>query len=400
MRKICSKNISVEKNFQEMTTKIDKLENYLTYNVGYFQNKDLVRTHCNENDLEVVANKIDDYYTTEMNHPFGIAGAVAVFECFTAGILWKFIQGAATFTNWMTSLAELAQVGIANTKVLGDPRNKDDEKAEIAKLRRESAMAWTQISAGFAGLFSYVLDFIKKGDEEIHAMSFFKKLTLSVASAVCAISMFFGFGEKTLIATVANGHSKESKNIRMNGDSDGRCAVEWTGMSIFTWFSQIKPVKAVIDFVVPYFALREGLEHLIANVVNVVIDERKHNFHDLFGKTTKNILEKIFFISSEHHDQIQGKTYWPFNTEWFLGTSQQDGFRTRVIVPILRFFGCRQYLPLINLMGDIDKKGVIVRIKKLGESVSEKTQELAKPGITITTSDQSSRKQSTVRAQA
>lgn len=385
-----------------MTLNIDKLEKNSTsaFNVGYFQDKDLVRTHCNENDLKTVADKIGDYYTKEMNHPFGIAGAVAVFECFTAGILWKFIQGAATFTNWMTSLAELAQVGIANTKVLGDPRDKDDEKAEIAKLRRESAMAWTQVSAGFAGLFSYVLDFVKPGDEEIHTMSFFKKLTLSVASAVCAVSMFFGFGEKTLIATIANGHSEESKNIRMNGDSDGRCAIEWSGMSIFTWFSQIKPVKAVIDFVVPYFALREGLEHFMANDVNVVIDERRHKFEDLFGKTTKKILEIIFFISSEHHNKIQGKTYTPFNTEWFLGTSQQDGFRTRVIVPILRFFGCRQYLPVINFQGDIDKKEVMVSFKRLGEFVGKKTKELVRYGITRTTSDQSSRIESTVRAQA
>ena len=95
--------------------------------------------------------------------------------------------------------------------------------------------------------------------------------------------------------------------------------------------------------------------------MNLVFDDRNQNFESVFGKITKTIFEKGLFISKEQNEKKQGKISWPFNTYWFLGDNSQNGFRTRVILPILRFFRCEKDLPVCYFENNNSQRSLMVK---------------------------------------
>lgn len=292
-------------------------------------NPDLIQKHVKLN---------ENYYRNELNKKWGPAELIAYFEILTAGLLHWLIKSPATFTNAVTSVGELIQVRIANTKRLGDPLSVDPVKRKIAESRREGATAWVQFFAGLGGLLSLLMDTIKGGQKEVHELSFFKKLGLSTTSFLSTVFMLFGGGEKNLIATLSKNNSTEDDNERMNAHSDFRCFAEWATMTIFPWVTSIKPVRTIVEIVIPLLALREGIGHFVREGINSVFS---NSLNKELPHKLKNILKKIFFTNEDKHDhKTHDKVPGMFACKWFLGTEKRAGFRTKYIIPILRFFGC------------------------------------------------------------
>lgn len=318
----------------------------------------------NENSSKKITALTNHYYKKEMNKLWGFAELVALFEAFTGITLGFLMPSAATWTNALTSCGEYGQVQIARTKILGDTTEpsenaspeeikKAEKRIEDAEARREGAMAWMQLGAGALGAVSNVLDFVKKGEVDVKELSPLKKTGLSLASAVCAASMFSGWGEKSLMAAISK-DGPESDNINMNGHSDFRCFLEWTAMTTYPWVRGFDIARKTLDYLIPYLAIREGLRHLIKEGICKIVNADVRKFEDLFGKKITTVLKAIFFLNKSkakiknevainQKESVLDNWYSIpklFYSKWFLGKEEGSGFRSKVLLRILRFFGC------------------------------------------------------------
>lgn len=287
----------------------------------------------------------EDYYTNELSGFMGPSELVAWFEVFTASVLAWLIKSPATFTNAATSLGELLQVKVANTKLFGDPKSEDNGKRKEAEIRREGIMAWLQVLAGTGGLLHLGLEVVKNKEHELQELPFVQKIILSTTSLFSTVFMFFGGAEKNLIATLAKNDSTEDDCMRMNAHSDFRCFAEWGTMTIFPWISEVKPVRALVDILIPFFALREGIGHFIREGINFVFNNKVVPIKE----GTKRTLKTVFFTNGDKHDHKESNSIpWPFNTQWFLGNSKEDGVRDKYLIPLLKLFRCNPPVCFIN----------------------------------------------------
>lgn len=290
------------------------------------------RNFSNENldPFQVDANLKDNYYSKEMNKVFGVADLVAWSETLTGALLWWYVPSPATVINELTTLGELGQVQVGRMHRLDEERS-------------DGAMAWLQVLAGAGGLTSCIADLISHKERESVDLSTNQKMSLSIASFFNAVAMFFGAGEKTLIATTTTENGKRSNSMDINGKSDARCSVEWFAMSLMPWFSKFEPFKKVLDYLITYLALREGISHFVRKGVSMVFN----NTVKKLPKALEKVLRVVFLVSGKDAKTI----IWPFNKKWFFGAESDknskgetepgtQGFRAK-LMRILKGFGCK-----------------------------------------------------------
>ncbi len=300
-----------------------------------------------------ITDLANDCYKNQMNKVFGISELVALFEAFSGALLGFFMPSPATWTNALTSFGEYGQVLIARTTALGDttpaPENASEiekeeakERIKTAEERREGAMAWMQLGAGSLGAISNVLDFVRgDSDTDIQELSVLKKVGLSIASFASAVCMFFGWGEKTLMSTISK-NGPESENMRMNADSDFRCFLEWSSMTVYPWVRGFKLARKALDIIIPYLAIRNGIGHLIREGVSKIINNDKSlPLESYIGKGFTKTLSSLFLINTSKKDKEENDTVPSiFYSKWFLGDKEDNGFRSKYLLPTLKFFGC------------------------------------------------------------
>ena len=296
--------------------------------------------------IKKITNKTNDYYKKDLNMKWGIAELVALFEAFSGAVVVFFLPSAATVTNALTSCGEYGQVLIARTKSLGDTSAPDEnssldelkktnDRIKQAESRREGAMAFMQLGAGTLGAMSNVLDFVKGSTKDVQDLSVFKKVGLSAASFISSVSMFLGWGEKSIMSSISKG-GPESENMSMNAASDFRCFLEWSAMTVYPWIRGFKLARKGLDILIPYLAIREGLKHFIHEGISKVINNDVLDFKKCFGEKITNVLKFVFQIKDNKNKGIPHL----FFLNWFLGGKKGDGFRSKVLLNILRAFKC------------------------------------------------------------
>ena len=281
---------------------------------------------------EQTSNFNHTYYKQGMNASFGPAGIVALIETLTGFVIWRNERKPAPLAAFLMSVAEYFSVPIARTALLGS--------GEIGKQRREGAGAHLQGIVGLCGIGSFIHQSLKEGETE-EELSLTKKLCLTFASVVNSALMFFTFGEKALLSVTSKGiKNNECIGMALNAKSDLRTSLSWLTVGIYLWLSKIKPLKNVIDFLVPLLSLRDALAYYAEEGFSLV-------FKNSTNLKLPNGLRKFLsFITLMNGSGEFKNIPWIFDKNWFLS---KGGFRDKYLIPIFQALGCK--LPSINTNG-------------------------------------------------
>lgn len=336
-------------------------------------------TNASVEELNLAASTVDKNYAMWNKLSFsdnpqrgikkgiGLGAFIAAYETVVALALQVLERTPATFTNLFTTLSECLQVLIANydnTKVNPEEIQDVNEKKKVLKKlfrdkeKREDWINATLGVAGGIGLYKWGKEMLEsfKGEEvEVRNLPLYQKVLLSAGSFVSAVGMGAGYTEKCSFVPIAkeeNGGLR-AKEMRANGNSDFRCSVEWLFMTFFPFLVEMKPVKALIDFILPAFALMDSVGHfvekfkLVKNNNDHASCEHGHNhehgsecnhgvtglFNIVFRWFRKNMLK---VDDNGHRELVIPKVL--FN-EWFFGNKEGSGLRARILVPIYKLFG-------------------------------------------------------------
>lgn len=301
---------------------------------------------------EKVGDKSHHYYRSELNHLLGPDGIISGFDLFSNGFMWYFTKGAAPLTSFLVSIAEYLKVLIANTKLLGNP-NASGKEGEIAKQRRVGAMAWTQILAGIGGFAAFLNNITSK--EEVENLSLPKKIGLSTSMLTSALGLFTIYTEKMLVIATSKGKriGNEIAGIFLDAHNDLRAILEYLVMSVYPWVRKIKPIKMVIDLLVPVLAFRDGFGSFLTEGISKVF-KNEANFK--FPDKIRRFLKRIFYINGEFEDPIKNVNFPDIIcNDLVIG---QNGFRG-LYAPVYRALGCRNFPEVKLKNGDGNKYLVI-----------------------------------------
>ena len=296
---------------------------------------------------------------TEIKNPLriGMGPFIAITETIAAGFLVASLRTISTWINLITTLGEFYQTWAAGTDSLGDPNDKDVKKAKEAKDRREANMAGVQLFAGGVGAVGFVWDSLFEKGQDMKEVPLWKKIGLSLSSAFNGVFMLFGAAEKSLVSGISKNNEIESlmgneyEDMKINGNNDRRCTLEWSVMTALPWLSNIGLAKNVIDLFVIYGALREGIAHFLPkNKIPGLIKNLSKS--PILKKSlcyfTNPILLVKDLLKIKHNDEKEEDIIcFPFSKvkKWFLGTeSDKDGpgtsgFRYKYMLPVLKVFG-------------------------------------------------------------
>ncbi|GEM_PF-4995863 len=307
-----------------------------------------------ENLYRTVGENNHNYFRFDLNRPIGPAGIADAYDVAASAMMWAFEGGPATTTNFLASIAEYMQVYIARTKLLGDP-NAPGLMGQIAKQRREGAMAWVQAVAGVTGLAGFGLERFIPAENEYES-SIPKKIGLSAACVAGSAMMFGTYIEKALVALTSRGKTEgnECKGIKLNANSDARAIIDWLTMAVYPWVKNVRTVKAAIDLCIPLAALRDGVQHWVNEGISKVF---ANNENSHFSSSTKKLLRYLFFLPAKEN----ANSYTIpsiFTGGWLLGAGK---FRDKYLVPILRFLGCKN-IPNINVEGENGHTALVVQV--------------------------------------
>ncbi|MBI3309079.1 MAG: hypothetical protein HYZ79_06865 [Candidatus Melainabacteria bacterium] len=349
--------------------------------VGFDINGHPDLTSASQKDVEKIALQVDKHYALWNRLPFkddkenniqkglGPGLFIALFETATAWLLQHLERTPATFTNLFTTLAELAQVIIANVTApnINLDEIKDEEKIskgkkkqELLKTIRENSISGVITAAGAVGLYRWAKETIglfKDEEPEISDLSLPQKSSLSVASFLSAIGMFVGYGEKVGFAPISvnGGDMARAKEMRSNGNSDKRCSIEWLFMTAFPFLVEFKLAKAVIDFVLPAAAFLDGTGDLYEWAHAKFNQDKQesnhhtgcnhghhnhecnHGFSGLIGNVA-GFVKKLLGLTENGKKLFQVPKI--FFNKLFFGNSQNNGIRSRFLTPIYQLIGC------------------------------------------------------------
>lgn len=309
------------------------------------------RPKGNKNSIyEIVSEFNHDYYRNGLNKSLGPAGVVTMIEAASGLLVWFMNKGPATFTNFLLSLSENLTVHVSRTNLLGE--------GEVGKQRREGAVAWIQLLAGLGGYSSFLMDmFSSKAKHE--ELSIAKKIGLTGLACINSPLMFFGFGEKSLLANTSRGiKNNECDGMQLNANSDLRVVASWTAMKFYTWLSGIKPIKLLIDVALPMLALRDALGHfakegiskVFSNSLNIKLPEKISGF-----------LKKLLLIkdanSQSKNTAMRVVFRKIFLKDWFLGKGK---FRDKFLIPFFEKLGCK--VPIYNIEKNGDDNDLSISI--------------------------------------
>ncbi len=277
----------------------------------------------------------------------GTAGAVC--EVVAGGFLWRCFKGPATLVNWFTSIGEFINVAISESKT-------------ISKPKKEELLASMQIGAGILGFGGFLKERLFTHEEHDYSeIPILEKIGLSASYLVNTFFMVTGAIEKSLLSMVCNnrtenekegkgkdveGSTSEYRDCLTSAKSDRRCTVECGIATIIPWVMDFGPVKFILDVLIPYQAIREGLETYV---------DRFKDGKDIFFIPKKLQTRKMFELMEFINDPrtLLGKRerepdkftlIWPFNKflRFLVGTEPNkgsNGFRNYCIKPFYERLG-------------------------------------------------------------
>ncbi len=323
-----------------------------------------------------IARAMKSYYE-EMNiqpepskgsYKMGFGPATALYEIGVATALMVKSFSPATLINFVTSFGEFAETVIGGTSILLSDKERElkskmesttnleekellrNELEDLSEKEGESKWDWNghgsaqkaemamsgiQFSAGILGAIQMAWGKYFNRESADKEIPFVQKTLLSAGSLLSAGLMFFSSGEKSLISTFCENRSnkeikphptfKESGQMWKNAVSDARCFWEWIGMAVFPWVKEVKltnwlSAKDVFDGAITALALKEGVNY--------------------------------FAKKDSYSNDLMSYLFKPdFAKELYLGTEEKPGLRNKLLLPILRFFGCKS-APLAFISGN------------------------------------------------
>ncbi len=276
----------------------------------------------------------------------GTAGAVC--EVIAGGFLWRCFKGPATLVNWCTSIGEFINVAIS-------------ESDKISKPIKEELLASIQIGAGVLGFGGFLKERLFTHKENDYSnIPILEKIGLSASYLLNTFFMVTGAIEKSLLSMVCNNRDPEKKDATgskseyrdclTSAQSDLRCTIECGLATLIPWVMDFGPVKFILDLLMPYQAIRTGLDTYVDR-----FKDKKDIFFIPKKLQTKKTFELMEFINDprtllgERKKRIDEKftLLWPFNNflKFFIGTESDkkgegaSGFRNYCIKPFYKVLG-------------------------------------------------------------
>lgn len=294
------------------------------------------------NSHSVIGESNHSYYRNELNSGHGPAALATLYSIAVAGYMLFVEKGPAAVTNLFVNIFEASNVFFSNTTMFGDPDSSEKVEGteftvgQIAKMRKEGGMAYGQLVAGIGGFATLILDMFKAEEEK--EISNLQRGGLSVASLGAAGALFTTFAEKELCAITSRGKNKGSEvnGMKLNATSDMRASIEWAAMSIYPWMNNTKIAKTFLDVAIPFWALRDGIGHLVQHGMSPVFSQ-KPNFH--LKDSAKNIFGFFpFFIPKHGSEKLRLSVILD---QWY------SGIRNQFVVPVFKALGCKK-IPMVR----------------------------------------------------
>ena len=316
----------------------------------------------------------DEYFRKINDFPISPGMAAAGVEIIGAEALRRCFPGPATWVNLLTTIGETASVAVSGVNF------KDKQ------FLKDGFLAWFQIGAGLFGLGGFVKEtFITKKDEhDFSEIPVWEKIALSAASTLNVLSMASGAIEKSLLSMVCknaeNEKENEARSSLTSAVQDRRCILEWLAMAtLVPWFSNIGPIKKLLDILIPYQAIREGLDSFIEKPDTTLILGKKLSCSSGFQDAIKKIRDPRRMFMKVKDEKEKYHLCSPFHnfTKFLIGTESDkngpgtNGLRNYLLKPIFKFLRC-QNVPTYFLA---DKNNIVVEFEEKVAKQKEITQE-------------------------
>ncbi len=292
-----------------------------------------------------IADLGDEYFRKTNDFPMSPGMAAAGIEIIGAGALWKCFPGPATVVNLLTTVGETAQVLVSKSE-------------QLSKNVKDGLLAWFQVLSGAFGFLGVAKETLfTEHEQDYDNVPVFEKVTLSGASLLNVFLMLSGAVEKSLLSMVCWNRSDKGKKgseyrtSLTSALSDRRCNVEWALMTAVPWLSNIGLFKKVLDVVIPYQALREGLDTFIENPEASLLSEKFAKSKGFQSSIKAIVNPSSLFVkenpSDTKNEESKYKLCWPFNymTRFLLGTENdkggkgRSGLRNYLLKPMFEFLG-------------------------------------------------------------
>ena len=331
---------------------------------------DFIRTR------EKNAQLADEYFRKTNDFPVSPGMAAAGIEIVGAGALWRCFPGPATIVNLLTTVGETAQVLVSKSE-------------KFSKNVKDGLLAWCQVLSGAFGFFGVAKEtFFSEHKQDYDSVPVFEKVVLSGASVLNVFLMVSGAIEKSLLSMVCwnrENKDKEAGEYRASltsALSDRRCSVEWGLMTVVPWVSNIGFIKKILDVLIPYQALREGLDTFVEEPKAALLGKLAES--SVFQRSIKTIINPISFFRKEKLTKENEGKYtlcWPFNyyTKFLIGTENykggkgQNGLRNYLLEPLFRLLSFGKLKPPLYYL---DKHGnIVVEFEEKVAEPKEITQE-------------------------
>lgn len=297
---------------------------------------------------EYCADLADEYFRRTNNFPISPGMAAAGIEIIGAGALWRCFPGPATVVNLLTTVGETAQVLVSKSKNV------------FSKHVKDGLLAWFQVLSGVFGFFGVAKEALfTEQEQDYENVPTFEKITLSGASVLNVFLMLSGAIEKSLLSMVCWNRSDKGKDgseyrtSLTSALSDRRCQTEWALMTAIPWVSNVGFLKKVLDIIIPFQALREGLDTFIEKSETSLLPEKFAKSKG-FQNSIKTIVNPMsFFIEEKEDKENKYKLCWPFNyvTKFLIGTEDykggrgQNGLRNYLLEPLFRLLSFGKLKP-------------------------------------------------------
>lgn len=306
----------------------------------------------------------------------GTAGAVC--EVISGGFLWWCFKGPATLVNWGTSIGEFINVAIS-------------ESEKIEKPIKEELLALSQIVAGGVGFCGFLKERLfthKENDySNIHIL---EKIGLSTSYLLNTFFMVTGAIEKSLLSMVCSnrenrdgeGSKSEYRDCLTTAKSDKRCTVECGVATLIPWIMDFGPAKFLLDVLIPYQAIRDGLATFVARFKkekDIYFIPKKLQTPKMFELMEFMYDPRTLFGRREEKEE-EFMLLWPFSlvTKFLLGTESSkgaNGFRNYCIKPFYKMLGALPPDYYLNEKGKI----VVVWDKQEEKQIVRSDTEQQKP---------------------
>lgn len=305
----------------------------------------------------------DEYFRKSNNVPWSPGVASSGVEIISAISLARCFPGPATLVNLVTTVGESSQLLISKSR-------------KLSKTTKDGLLAWFQVLAGMSGFIGIGKETILRSNkEDFNEVPFYEKIALTSASLLNVFSMMITTVEKSLNSMISANKDDRDNDKKMSEHrtgltsalADRRCIWESLVMGAIPWVSQVGFIKKVVDVLVTYSAVAEGLDTFDEHGEVIFLPKNLQN--SKIQKAISVISNPLKLFSNKNEEQKNKYSLcWPFNKglELFIGNEKDqngkgsNGIRNTCFRPIFEFFGCKSPLYYLdnnkNIVVEFDGK--------------------------------------------